>query len=156
MNLVWEGGDDYYHTTLAVEMDKKAAIQQQILKILELSEGKKDWNVVTLDKWIDNLGRLIGHIQNDQEAVGFDKGYRVSIQFLDYYNQLDNAYESNNFYRYNTIVRQANQQIDELIRELVEDTTFKTLLKERYGTTPFAIELADRGQRIDLSFDLFV
>lgn len=155
MNLVWEGGDDYYHTTLAVEADKKAAIQQQILKILELSEGKEDWNVVTLDKWVDNLGRLIGHIQNDQEAVGYDKGYRVAIQFLDYYNQLNEAYESDDFERYDDVVWDANEEIDAFIHELVEDTAFIALLKERHAKTPFSIELANRGQRIDVAFDLF-
>ena len=154
MQITWEGTADHYHTAIGVEVNKKAALQQQILKILELSKGKKDWNVITLDKWVDNLGRLIGHIQNNQEAVGYDKGYRVSLQFLDYYNQLNEAYENDDFERYDAIVGEANEAINVLVAELVEDLDFRAQLKATYGAQPFAIELAERGQRIGITFDL--
>lgn len=155
MLITWKGSDDYHYTSLPAEVDKKAAIQAQILKILELSEGKENWNVVTLDKWIDNLGRLIGHIQNDQEAVGYDKGYRVAVQFLDYYDALETAFQEDDFDEYDDIIWESNKELDGLVAQVAADTAFKTLIQERYRTTPFLIEIADRGQRIGLTFDLF-
>ena len=151
MKINWTNSDDYYYATLEENGDKKEAIKQLILFILELSEGKNSWNLLVLDKWIDNLGRLIGHIQNNDEAIGYDRGYRVSLQFLDYYNQLNNASDDQIDYVFGCIT----EDLDFLIMEVIDnDESLKSQLWKYDKKNPFSIEITDQGQRIGFNLTL--
>ncbi len=150
MNIQWKGSDDYYYARLEENFDKKEAIKELILKILALSVDKKDWNLLVLDKWIFNLGRLIGNIQNEDQAIGMDRGYRVGIQFLDYYNRLENSAPSD----YDRMLEEISEEIENLIIEVIHEDTFRAKLKDYYKKNPFSIEISEEGQRIDSIFGI--
>jgi len=82
MEIQWTNSDEYYHVQLDKEFDKKDAVRQLLLKILSLAAEKKDWNLIVLDKWIFSLGRLIGNVQNVDQVIGMDRGFRVAIQIF--------------------------------------------------------------------------
>ncbi len=59
--------------------DHVAGLSLWVSKILEMTDHyDKPWNVLIADLW-PNYGRsrLIGHVQMDDVAVGYDIGYRV-------------------------------------------------------------------------------
>lgn len=150
MKIEWKNSSEYYHCQLADSFDKKEAIRQLILKILDLSHDKKNWNLIVLDKWVDNLGRLIGNIQNENQAIGMDRGYRVAIQFLDYYSRLEKSTTKSYAKNINTITRELNS----LIIEVLQDENFKAQLMKFHSNNPFNVEIADQGERIGLKIKI--
>lgn len=58
--------------------DHQAAIDHWWAKLLELAEGAENWNVIVGDIWVDT-GRIIGHVQEDEAAIGVDRGFRVAL-----------------------------------------------------------------------------
>lgn len=148
MKIDWINSDEYYHVQLERQTDKKEAIKALILKILQLSDGKDDWNSLILDKWVFNLGRLIGNIQNRDEPIGMDKGYRVAIQFLDYHEKLEASDIDEKTYtnQMNTI----NEEMQNLIHEVCDEPSFKDQLQGFYEKNNFVIEISEQGQRIGL------
>ena len=55
-----------------------AALEEWWLKLCEHGRAAEDWNAIIADLWPET-GRLIGHVQNANEAVGFDRGQRVAL-----------------------------------------------------------------------------
>ncbi|MEO0472922.1 MAG: hypothetical protein AAF206_25115 [Bacteroidota bacterium] len=150
MNIQWQGSDEYYRVQLAEDFDKKDAIRQLILKILDLAAGKENWNLVVLDKWIFNLGRLIGHIQNDDQAIGMDRGYRVGVQFLAYYDRLETSPDD----RYDQVLETINEELENLILDVLQDESFKVQLQKYHDQNPFTLEISEQGQRIGLRLNV--
>ncbi len=152
MKIQWKNSDEYYHTKLDGTFDKKEAIKQLILKILELSKDRESWNLVVIDKWVYDLGRLIGNIQNDDQAIGMDRGYRVAVQFLDYYEKLENSLSDLDEYNYNLEIM--DEELEELIIDIIHEEDFKAQLMEYYEKNPFMIEISKQGQRTELMFEI--
>jgi len=148
MKVEWKNSDEYYHSKLDESFDKKEAIKQLILKILDLSQDKENWNLIVLDKWVFNLGRLIGNIQNEDQAIGMDRGYRVAIQFLDFYNRLENSPDN----QYDDNLELINEEMENLIIDVIHEENFKSQLVKFHSTNPFTIEISEQGQRIGLRF----
>lgn len=149
MEITWTSSDSYHSAEIENGADKVAAIQQQILKILDLAGEKEDWNVIILDKWVFNLGRLIGNIQNDDEAVGLDRGYRVGIRFREYYEKMEAATE--NEQEYNGLIDTFNEELELLVIDALQDPEFSKKMADAYSRHPFHIEVTERGERIDFS-----
>lgn len=152
MKIEWTNSDGYYHVELDGTFDKKEAVKQLILKILELSSNRKSWNLIVLDTWIFNLGRLIGNIQNTDEAIGMDRDYRVAIQFLDYYDRLENSEDDDEDYAENLGTIQ--YEIEEVIINVIHEENFKSQLMTYYNINPFTIEISEQGQRVGTTFQI--
>ena len=150
MKINWTDSDNYYSSQLDGNFDKKEAIKQLLLKILELAKDTQSWNLIVLDKWIFNLGRLIGNIQNVDEAIGMDRGYRVAIQFLDYYERLESSTDD----QYSETFDKINKEIEKLIIDVIHEEKFKAQLIEHYRVNPFTIEISEQGERIGLTFKI--
>ena len=58
--------------------DHQAAIDNWWEKLLDLAESTEDWNVIVGDIWVET-GRIIGHVQQDNTAIGMDCGFRVAL-----------------------------------------------------------------------------
>ena len=56
-----------------------AGLSAWLTKIIELiPEYEGDWNVIVADLWPnEGMSRLIGHVQMNDVATGYDTGYRV-------------------------------------------------------------------------------
>ena len=147
MQINWTNSDEYYHSKLNEDYDKKEAVKKLIIKTLELSKTKENWNLLVLDKWIFNLGRLISNIQNEDQAIGMDRGYRVSIQFLDYYNRLESSEEN----QYDKNLDLISEELENLIIDVIYDESFKKQLMEYHKRNPFNIEISDQGQRTGMT-----
>lgn len=61
-----------------------ALLAHWFAKIVEFTRMPKyngpSWNVLVADLWLDS-GRIIGHVQQDDVAVGYDTGFRVCADF---------------------------------------------------------------------------
>jgi len=115
------------------------------LKILELSKGKEDWNVIIADQWIDNTGRVIGHIQRDNQAVGYDRGFRVALTVEQWVNQLNAAFDDDDEEQYELTLDVIHSEVElalltSLTKPLVEDA-----MKALYKENSFTIHIAVRG-----------
>jgi hypothetical protein len=146
MIINWTNSDEYYHYVVQNESDKKEAIRQLIYKTLQLSADKKDWNSIILDKWIFNLGRLIGNIQNQNEAVGMDRGYRVALKFVEYEEGL--KLNEDNSVKYDKCIKNYNEDLEKLIIEVVNEKEFKARIIPFYLNNPFIIEICEQGERL--------
>lgn len=143
--MEWTNSDEYYHGQLEEGKDKIEAIKCFVLKILELSRFKTDWNTIVLDKWVFNLGRLIGNIQNSNEPIGKDRGFRVALQFKEFYNRLEAS-----SIEYDQKLEEINEELESLIFEVFNDENFRKQLQSYYDSNNFTIEITEQGQRIGL------
>lgn len=152
MQIDWKNSNEYYNASLEEGVNKVEAVKELIQKILELSTSARDWNSIVLDKWAYNLGRLIGNIQNDKEPIGKDRGYRVSLQFLEYYNKLKSSEQGE---EYSESLDWINEDMEDLVFELLGDEAFKKKIKIYHDKNPFVIEIAEQGQRTGIALHFF-
>ena len=153
MEINWIDSDPtYQYAKLPKGTDKSESIKALILKILELSKPHKDWDLLVLDKWVFNLGRLIGNIQNRDQAIGMDRGFRVGLTFEEYAEGLQKAEDNED--EYSDAIDYYNGELDDLIIEVVQEPTFNQKLKAFYAQHPFSIEVAEQGQRINLTLGI--
>jgi len=140
----WTNSNNYYHSSVENNEDKREAIKQLIIKILDHSKGRDPWNSLVLDKWIFNLGRLIGNIQNVDQAIGMDRGYRVALHFKSYEESL---YNEDDEMKYELLIEKYNEELEGLILEVLADDKFKSKLRKKYGQNKFVFEISEQGER---------
>ncbi len=145
----WENSDSYYYSEVKSDQNKQEAIKQLLLKIIELSEGKDEWNAIVLDKWTVNLGRVIGNIQNTDEAIGLDRGYKVAIHMDTYRNSHVNQLSD---YQNELLEVKNEREIDALIMEVLSDRKFIKRLKQMSGKASLFIEISAYGVRSGAKF----
>ena len=70
---------DAQYPQISINDNHVAELAKWLEKIAELApQYKGEWNVMIGDIWPnDNMSRLIGHVQMNDVAVGYDTGYRV-------------------------------------------------------------------------------
>lgn len=76
----WELSDPGYPIIAINATDEvgiTAALAQWWAKIAELAAGSEMWDTMVGDIWLDS-GRIIGHVQMRDVAVGYDTGFRVA------------------------------------------------------------------------------
>ena len=136
---------DYYYQTIKVGDNTLDAFIAWWLKIIELSKDKSDWNVIVADLWIDNTGRVIGHIQRDNQAVGYDRGFRVALTVEEWVDQLNVAFDMDDEQLYNNTINVLYSNAETMLRNAVAAPSVMTALKALYMQHPFSIHLAVRG-----------
>ena len=152
MEINWINSDEYYHFDLENGLNKEETIKQLILKTLELSSDREAWDVIILDKWIFNLGRLIANIQNASEAVGMDRGYRVALTFNEYAEGLNLVEDDEEKYDY--AIESYNSDLEQVISEVLGDEEFRKMLKPFYDKNPFTIEVCEQGERMGMTIEI--
>lgn len=145
MTINWTNSDEYYYADVQKGLDKKEAIRQLVFKILQLSKEKSAWDSVILDKWIFNLGRLIGNIQDKDEAVGLDRGYRVALKFEEYEEGLTASEDSDE--EYNDALDFYHEELENLIIEVFNEKVFLDNIRPYLQQNPIVIEICEQGQR---------
>ena len=76
--MTWKLTDAHY-PQIDIHSDHAAGIGTWLEKITELApQYEAAWNVLIADLWPnEGMSRLIGHVQMNDVAVGYDTGYRV-------------------------------------------------------------------------------
>jgi len=136
---------DYLYHTVKIGEDKLSAFAAWWVKIAELSEGKEDWNVIVADMWIDNSGRIIGHIQRYDQAVGYDRGFRVALTIEDWVDRLNLAFESDNERLYNNTLNQLYGEAEVALRDAIMEPAANQAIKALHAQNPFTVHIAIRG-----------
>lgn len=76
----WDLGDERYPIIDVKGTDASqitAALARWWTKIAELAVRSDNWDTMVGDIWLDS-GRIIGHVQMRDVAVGYDTGFRVA------------------------------------------------------------------------------
>ncbi|MCP4133602.1 MAG: hypothetical protein GY754_21725 [bacterium] len=81
-------------------------------KMCELAKGVEDWDTIVADIWVET-GRIIGHVQRSEDAIGYDRGFRVCVMFRYAGNVMHEAEYSNE--AYSTMSKQLFQLLDRSI-----------------------------------------
>lgn len=149
--MTWENANNYYTATVKKDENKKEAIKSLMLKITELSKGKEAWNSIILDKWIFSLGRLIGNIQNANQSVGDDRGYRVALHFESYAQELENP---SNEAKYDWLIDKYSKELETLIIEILNDDIFCKKLLKSSNLNSLIVEICEQGERNGLKFEI--
>src|SRR5688572_7766946 len=132
----------YFYTGCGKESNREIALVEWWLKIIELAHSKTDWNALIADMWIDNTGRIIGHVQNRKDAIGEDKGFRVAITFEHFVDKLDQCEEKNYFSVHTDILAEC---IDLLQASAMNEKVLRKL-RELNVKNPFQIFYAEYGE----------
>lgn len=79
-SFIWRGQQNYPEIT--INQKHIAGLAEWLMKIMQKSAptGGTDepWNALIADLWPnDGMGRLIGHVQMNDVAIGYDTGFRV-------------------------------------------------------------------------------
>ena len=136
--------DYYYHTVTDKEKELDAFVEWWC-KIVELSEGKEDWNAIIADMWIDNTGRIIGHIQRNDQAVGYDRGFRVSLTIKRWVDELNKAFDSENEDLYYDVINDAFSEAVQLLQTSAKKSPANEAIKALNVKNSFDIFHAWRG-----------
>ena len=108
-------------------------------KIAELAAGSEMWNTVVGDIWLDS-GRIIGHVQMRDVAVGYDTGFRVAAHVGHIADELFRADFSDRSWSDMTVLL-TRCALDAL--ELEPARSAMATLRE---SRPFEVEIASFGQ----------
>ncbi|MGD1840304.1 MAG: hypothetical protein ACFB0B_05320 [Thermonemataceae bacterium] len=137
-------GTAYHYATVAQDTNKEKALGEWWEKIFTLAAPIKDWNVLIADVWIDNSGRIIGHVQRKEDAIGTDKGFRVALHFDDYVQQLEEAYKATEEV-YERVLSDLLLESEELLDSSIWDEAVIKKAKALYDKHPFEIFRAVQG-----------
>ena len=79
-SFIWRGQLNYPEIT--INQKQIAGLAEWLMKIIEKSTPTGDadeaWNALIADLWPnDGMCRLIGHVQMNDVAIGYDTGFRV-------------------------------------------------------------------------------
>ena len=144
-DLVWkrENSDHmiYHYARLssAEEEDQQAAIDVWWKKLLDLAEKVKDWNVIVGDIWVET-GRIIGHVQNDDAAIGMDRGFRVALSFSSVVEALEKADFAGEAYT------EASAQLYALLDRSTKREPARQRLAQLNKNHPFKLWWCENGQ----------
>jgi len=145
MKLDWKDDGFYFQAIVSANDNILHAIQLAILKVLQLAEGKDNWNCIMMDMWMHNQGRLICNIQDQEEPVGKDKGFRVALQFHEYSEKLRSTSES----EYNQVLHDLKLDLVEKIKEAFNDEDFLMSFDDEWVQNKFTVRVASVGQRLN-------
>ena len=146
MELDWKSDSDYHYAVLEDGEDMIGGIRELVTKALELAENKKDWNCLMMDIWMFNLARLICNIQNKEQAVGMDRGYRVALQFKEYHNKLEETAEN----QYDPMLIKFKNELVTKIRLAFQDRDFLMSFDDLWVRNPFTVRFASQGQLLNI------
>ena len=138
----WELGDPAYpimRVRGAEDAEIILALAHWWAKIAELAPRSDNWDVMVGDIWLDS-GRIIGHVQMGNVAVGYDTGFRVAAQIKPIVDGLVH-------YNYKSSYWEAMKKL--LIRcaeSAVELEPARSALEALATKHPFEIAITDHGQ----------
>ena len=146
--MVWtsdtSGKTEYHYMMVEVGDDKLQALCTWWLKLFELASKAKNWDAIVCDVWIDNTGRFIGNVQDGNERVGQDRGFRVAITFQDFVDQLNDAYSKDDD-SYDEVYSELLTQADEFLSISIIEPEVTDKAKELHQKNPFKIYWAVSG-----------
>ena len=145
--MKWTGSGEDKILSIGKGEDKQDAVRFLIVSLMEKvkEENINDWDLLILDMWIDNLGRLIGFVQDSKEPIGRDLGFRYALKFEEYRDKLERA-EENNIYQVLDDIE------DDLMWEIIDainEPQFYKSISDKFPNKSWTIETTNRGERIN-------
>lgn len=136
MNIIdWaEDGNDGSYYIGNVTSDYATALAQWLVAISQKAlERGGDWNVLVADLWPNDVDycRLIGHVQMDDVAVGYDTGFRICASLLDW----DKA----------GVKADTLPQIEAWLKEAVQVLSTRDALRAAHAQNPFELRVTMYG-----------
>lgn len=138
-------GLTYYSMTLPIAETPYSGMVCWWHKMLDLASEASGWDVILCDLWIDNTGRIIGHVQKGSDPVGVDKGFRVCITLREYADQLACAYAKDEA-TYDDVYSTLLAQSEILLAQPIDhDADIKKRLTDLQKSRSFSLYFAIRG-----------
>jgi len=135
--MTWDYSDDHY-PQIRLNDFHVAGLAKWLEKIADLAphyEGA--WNVLICDIWPnDRMSRLIGHVQMDDVAIGYDTGFRVCAYVKDGGIEGDEGNDLPRFEDWLTAAAKTDKT-QKLLRVLNKKNPFEIRLTE-YGSNPIS------------------
>ena len=135
--MTWDLSDAHY-PQINIKTDHVADLSKWLAKIAELTaQYEGDWNVLICDIWPnDRMSRLIGHVQMDDVAIGYDTGFRVCAYVKDGGIEGDEGNDLPRFEDWLTAAAKTDKT-QKLLRDLDKKNPFEIRLTE-YGSNPIS------------------
>ena len=118
-----------------IRSDYAAGLAQWLAVVAQTALNRGgNWNVLVADLWPNdtNYCRLIGHVQMDDVAVGYDTGFRYSAELHDW----DKA----------GVSADSLPQIEKWLKAAVQQPTTLTALRTANEQNPFDLRLTIYGE----------
>ncbi|MEL6346148.1 MAG: hypothetical protein AAFV53_23765 [Myxococcota bacterium] len=118
-----------------------AAMAAWWTQLCEHALEAEDWDTIVADLWIET-GRLIGHVQRSDQAVGNDRGFRVCLTFL----HVSNALYQDDFSATTRAAQQA--RLDRLLDASIHQEPTRSMLMTFATRRPLRLWWCMEGAKI--------
>ena len=130
-----EDGNDGSYYIGEVTSDFAPALAQWLVAIAQKAlERGGEWNVLVADLWPNDVDfcRLIGHVQMDDVAVGYDTGFRICASLLDWKKA--------------GVKADSLPQVEAWLKEAVQMPSTRDALRNACVQNPFELRVTSYGE----------